>query len=163
MCITCSYMCSKMCSITHSIQCEISFCVQVIESTGVVVTPYMEYPQLLGMLLHMLSEGSPQARLHVLKVLGIVGALDPHTHKVNQANIQGEGKLEREGVRPQRQHDPTGGLGAPHGAATTLGKLSFTMHASANRAPKRGLCNSPSACHKTLDHKPPFSFLDQWS
>lgn len=54
-----------------------------------------------------------------LKVLGIVGALDPHTHKVNQANIQGEGKLEREGVRPQRQHDPTGGLGA--GQATTLG------------------------------------------
>lgn len=42
--------------------------VQVIESTGVVVTPYMEYPQLLGMLLQMLSEGSPQARLEVLKV-----------------------------------------------------------------------------------------------
>lgn len=41
---------------------------QVIESTGVVVTPYMEYPQLLGMLLQMLSEGSPQARLEVLKV-----------------------------------------------------------------------------------------------
>ena len=43
-------------------------CLQVIESTGVVVTPYMEYPQLLGMLLQMLSEGSPQARLEVLKV-----------------------------------------------------------------------------------------------
>lgn len=41
---------------------------QVIESTGVVVTPYMEYPQLLGMLLHMLSEGSPHARTEVLKV-----------------------------------------------------------------------------------------------
>ena len=41
---------------------------QVIESTGVVVTPYMEYPQLLGMLLQMLSEGSPQARVQVLKV-----------------------------------------------------------------------------------------------
>ena len=40
----------------------------MIESTGVVVTPYMEYPQLLGMLLQMLSEGSPQARLEVLKV-----------------------------------------------------------------------------------------------
>lgn len=93
---------------------------QVIESTGVVVTPYMEYPQLLGMLLHMLSEGSPLARMEVLKVLGIVGALDPHTHKVNQANIQGEGKLEREGVRPQRQPDPTG-LGG--GQATTLGNL----------------------------------------
>ena len=41
---------------------------QVIESTGVVVTPYMEYPQLLGMLLHMLNEGSPHARTEVLKV-----------------------------------------------------------------------------------------------
>ena len=56
-------------------------------------------------------------------MLGIVGALDPHTHKVNQADIQGEGKLEREGVRPQRQHDPTGGLGG--GAATTLGDSCF--------------------------------------
>lgn len=37
-----------------------------------------------------------------VQVLGIIGALDPHTHKVNQANLQGEGKLEREGVRPQR-------------------------------------------------------------
>ena len=55
-------------------------------------------------------------------MLGIVGALDPHTHKVNQANIQGEGKLEREGVRPQRQPDSTGGIGLP-GAATTLGDL----------------------------------------
>ena len=48
-----------------------------------------------------------------------MGALDPHTHKVNQANIQGEGKLEAEGVRPQRQADPIGGLGG--GAANTLG------------------------------------------
>ena len=35
-----------------------------------------------------------------LQVLGIIGALDPHTHKTNQADLQGEGKLEREGVRP---------------------------------------------------------------
>lgn len=58
----------------------------------------------------------------LLQVLGIVGALDPHTHKVNQANIQGEGKLEQEGVRPQRQPDPTTGIGIGVGAATTLGK-----------------------------------------
>ena len=51
-------------------------------------------------------------------MLGIIGALDPHTHKTNQADLQGEGKLEREGVRPQRQHHSAGGpqddaLGAP--------------------------------------------------
>ena len=63
----------------------------------------------------------------LLQVLGIVGALDPHTHKVNQANIQGEGKLEAEGVRPQRQADPIGGLGG--GAANTLGTApAFHVH-----------------------------------
>ena len=46
--------------------------------------------------------------LHGLQVLGIIGALDPHTHKLNQADLQGEGKLEREGVRPQRQLGPDG-------------------------------------------------------
>lgn len=119
--------------------------------------PYLEYPQLLGILLRMLSEGTPSVRREVMKVsavpgphsaglwawhvvlmhplivstrkclrcriehcsslqrpckpeaclsflsqvLGIIGALDPHTHKVNLAELQGEGRLEREGVRPQ--------------------------------------------------------------
>lgn len=57
-----------MADVTAAIYRFITAGVQVIESTGVVVTPYMEYPQLLGMLLQMLSEGSPQARLEVLKV-----------------------------------------------------------------------------------------------
>ncbi|KAI3435635.1 hypothetical protein D9Q98_001694 [Chlorella vulgaris] len=74
---------------------------QVVGSTGFVVVPYLEYPQLLGVLLRMLSEGGPGVRREVIKVLGIIGALDPHTHKVNLAELQGEGRLEREGVRPQ--------------------------------------------------------------
>lgn len=41
---------------------------QVVESTGLVVVPYMLYPQLLGVLLRILSEGSPAARLEVVKV-----------------------------------------------------------------------------------------------
>ncbi|DBA66640.1 TPA: hypothetical protein ACH3X2_002209 [Trebouxia sp. C0005] len=122
---------------------------QVIESTGVVVTPYMEYPQLLGMLLQMLSEGTPQARVEVLKVLGIVGALDPHTHKVNQANIQGEGKLEREGVRPQRQPDPTGGIGLP-GAATTLGAIGGDTQYAGDLLPAAGLVTSSEDYYPTV-------------
>ena len=54
------------------------------------------------------------------QVLGIIGALDPHTHKLNQADLQGEGKLEAEGVRPQRPpayHHPGG-----HGEPRTLGE-----------------------------------------
>ncbi|BDA44527.1 Serine/threonine-protein kinase TOR [Coccomyxa sp. Obi] len=93
---------------------------QVVESTGLVMTPYIEYPQLLGVLLRMLNEGegSHHVRREVLKTLGIIGALDPHTHKVNQADLQGEGKLEREGVRPQRQLPPDGAL-----PGETLGAL----------------------------------------
>ena len=53
-----------------------------------------------------------------LQTLGIIGALDPHSHKVNQADLQGEGKLEREGVRPQRQLPPDGAL-----PGETLGAL----------------------------------------
>lgn len=43
-------------------------------------------------------------------MLGIIGALDPHSHKLNQADLQGEGKLEAEGVRPQRppSYQPAG-------------------------------------------------------
>lgn len=51
------------------------------------------------------------------QVLGIIGALDPHTHKTNQADLQGEGKLEAEGVRPQRYGAPPA-LGGEQGART---------------------------------------------
>ena len=40
---------------------------QVVESTGIVVTPYLEYPQLLGVLLRMLNESAPSVRHEVLK------------------------------------------------------------------------------------------------
>lgn len=71
------------------------------------MTPYMDFPQLLSVLLKMLHEGSIDDRLPIMKVLGIVGALDPHTHKTNQASLSGEGKLEKEGVRPLRHKTDT--------------------------------------------------------
>ena len=62
---------------------------QVCESTGVVVTPYMEYPQLLGVLLRLLGEASDgPGKRGVLRLLGVLGALDPHMHKSNQANLK---------------------------------------------------------------------------
>jgi FKBP12-rapamycin complex-associated protein len=44
--------------------------VQVVESTGLVMAPYLEYPQLLSVLLRMLNEGegSLHIRREVLKV-----------------------------------------------------------------------------------------------
>lgn len=56
------------------------------ESTGVVVAPYLDYPQLLGVLLRLLGETSD--KLGVLRLLGVLGALDPHQHKTNQANLK---------------------------------------------------------------------------
>ncbi|CAH1417873.1 unnamed protein product [Lactuca virosa] len=52
--------------------------------------PYNEYPQLLGLLLKLLNgELAWSTRREVLKVLGIMGALDPHVHKRNQQSLQG--------------------------------------------------------------------------
>ncbi len=52
-------------------------------------------------------------------MLGIIGALDPHTHKLNQASLSGEGKLEKEGVRPLRHGNANGAGG---GAGGLVGK-----------------------------------------
>ncbi|XP_017970870.1 PREDICTED: serine/threonine-protein kinase TOR [Theobroma cacao] len=63
---------------------------QVVQSTGYVIAPYNEYPQLLGLLLKLLNgELVWSTRREVLKVLGIMGALDPHAHKRNQQSLSG--------------------------------------------------------------------------
>ncbi|KAJ4958930.1 hypothetical protein NE237_026041 [Protea cynaroides] len=63
---------------------------QVVQSTGYVIAPYNEYPQLLGLLLKLLNgELAWSTRREVLKVLGIMGALDPHVHKRNQQSLPG--------------------------------------------------------------------------
>ncbi|CAB4321077.1 unnamed protein product [Prunus armeniaca] len=63
---------------------------QVVQSTGYVITPYNEYPLLLGLLLKLLNgELAWSTRREVLKVLGIMGALDPHAHKRNQQCLPG--------------------------------------------------------------------------
>jgi len=52
------------------------------------VKPYTEFPVLLGLLLRLLnSDISESTRREVLKVLGILGALDPHIHKQNQQSL----------------------------------------------------------------------------
>ncbi|XP_068316986.1 serine/threonine-protein kinase TOR-like [Pyrus communis] len=63
---------------------------QVVQSTGYVITPYKEYPLLLGLLLKLLNgELAWSTRREVLKVLGIMGALDPHVHKRHQQSLPG--------------------------------------------------------------------------
>ncbi|XP_077223933.1 target of rapamycin isoform X2 [Tasmannia lanceolata] len=72
---------------------------QVVQSTGYVITPYNQYSQLLGLLLKLLNGEFPwSTRREVLKVLGIMGALDPHVHKRNQQSLQGShGEVNRAG------------------------------------------------------------------
>ncbi|KAK4476961.1 hypothetical protein RD792_016131 [Penstemon davidsonii] len=62
-----------------------------------VIAPYNDYPQLLGLLLKLLNgELAWSTRREVLKVLGIMGALDPHVHKRNQISLPGShGELAR--------------------------------------------------------------------
>ena len=54
-------------------------------ATAYVVDPYRDYPTLLDDLLRLLkTEMSSSMRRQAIKVLGILGALDPYTHKVVQ-------------------------------------------------------------------------------
>lgn len=69
-------------------------------STGNVVLSYHRAPWLLPQLLDMLQLDDPAVRCEVIKVMGIICALDPSTHKRIQAEASGEGRLEHEGVRP---------------------------------------------------------------
>ncbi|KDR80665.1 hypothetical protein GALMADRAFT_222261 [Galerina marginata CBS 339.88] len=55
---------------------------QVCSSTGYVIAPLVEYPQLLPLLGRILrTESNQSVRREVVKVLGILGALDPYRRK----------------------------------------------------------------------------------
>eukprot|EP00002_Diphylleia_rotans_P004010 TRINITY_DN1288_c0_g1_i6.p1 TRINITY_DN1288_c0_g1~~TRINITY_DN1288_c0_g1_i6.p1 ORF type:complete len:2340 (-),score=509.17 TRINITY_DN1288_c0_g1_i6:204-7223(-) len=71
---------------------------QLVESTGYTITPYMKYPNLMNIILQMFNtETLPTIRTELLKVTGILGALDPYKHKMNQLELQGR----REAESPQ--------------------------------------------------------------
>ena len=56
---------------------------QICSSTGYVIAPLVEYPQLLQILSRILrTELSQAVRREVIKVLGILGALDPYRRKI---------------------------------------------------------------------------------
>ncbi|XP_040292611.1 serine/threonine-protein kinase mTOR-like [Bufo bufo] len=61
---------------------------QLVANTGYVVTPYMKYPSLLEVLLNLLkTEKNQRIRREAIRVLGLLGALDPYKHKVNIGEI----------------------------------------------------------------------------
>lgn len=64
---------------------------QLISATGHVVTPYKEYPNLMDVLLNFLkTEQQPKDRRETIRVLGLLGALDPYKHKISRGLIDGK-------------------------------------------------------------------------
>ena len=58
---------------------------QLASSTGYVIDPLIKHPKLLEILLQeVISEQIPSIRTEVLRVIGILGALDPYKHKTNR-------------------------------------------------------------------------------
>ena len=64
-----------------------SCCAQVVASTGIVVVPYNEYPQLLAILLRLLSEGSQPLRISVIKA-SLFRSGDPNTRLAMLSRVQ---------------------------------------------------------------------------
>ncbi|XP_026321572.1 serine/threonine-protein kinase mTOR [Hyposmocoma kahamanoa] len=61
---------------------------QLISATGYVVTPYTEYPSLMDVLLNFLkTEQQPKDRRETIRVLGLLGALDPYKLKMTKSLV----------------------------------------------------------------------------
>lgn len=79
---------------SHSLRREIGLWTlgQIIDQAGCVVDPYWKYKNLLDVLLNVLrTEHSPFVRREAIKVLGLLGAVDPYEHKINIGLIDQSG------------------------------------------------------------------------
>ncbi|KAJ8676220.1 hypothetical protein QAD02_012006 [Eretmocerus hayati] len=82
---------------------------QLVGSTGHVVRPYMQYPSLLDVLMNFLkTEQQPVVRRETIRVLGLLGALDPYKHKMNLGQISSP-QLEALSSRPSADARPEAG------------------------------------------------------
>ena len=77
---------------------------QLAANCAFVIEPFVRYPRLLDILLGLVkAETQPAIRLEVLRVLGILGALDPYRHK---QSVSGTSK--RVTMRSAERDDGTG-------------------------------------------------------
>lgn len=64
---------------------------QLVSSTGQVVTPYHTYPHLIDILINFLkTETDLSIRRETIRVLGLLGALDPYKHKICRGLIDSQ-------------------------------------------------------------------------
>ncbi|KAJ1444136.1 hypothetical protein B484DRAFT_388965, partial [Ochromonadaceae sp. CCMP2298] len=101
---------------------------QVVSSTGLVVTPYLQYPQLLPSALELLvsarSSRPPSLHLEVLRTLGLLGALQPNKYAMIVSFLQRrdrDRKTEQVQEHRSRNSDDTGGAGGAGGGTGTAG------------------------------------------
>ncbi|XP_058826350.1 serine/threonine-protein kinase Tor [Topomyia yanbarensis] len=61
---------------------------QLVSATGQAVAPYHKYPNLIDILINFLkTEQQSYVRRETIRVLGLLGALDPYKHKMNRGLI----------------------------------------------------------------------------
>lgn len=61
---------------------------QVASFTGTLIDPYVDYPVLLAILNRLVQvETSPNVRKETIRVIGILGALDPYRRKVGRCSL----------------------------------------------------------------------------
>ncbi|CAN3370118.1 serine/threonine-protein kinase Tor2p [Diutina catenulata] len=70
---------------THKRDASLKALGQLASSTGYVIEPFLQYPQLLGLLVGILkSEASQAVVRETVRLLGILGALDPYKHRESE-------------------------------------------------------------------------------
>ncbi|KAJ2641070.1 phosphatidylinositol kinase- protein kinase tor1, partial [Coemansia sp. RSA 1694] len=53
---------------------------------GLVISPYIDYPQLFAILTRLIKTESPDMRMEIMRVIGALGAIDPHRYKTAMSN-----------------------------------------------------------------------------
>jgi len=76
-----------------------------VSSTGLVVKPYLQYPQLLPWALDLLHKNSANTswslRMETLRTLGLLGALEPLKYSLIQSHLQNHEKKKVDEEKPQ--------------------------------------------------------------
>ena len=71
---------------------------QLASNSGYVITPYLEYPQLLELLTSIIkTEQQGSLRRETIKLLGILGALDPYRH---QQSLEQNSQIKTKDIQP---------------------------------------------------------------
>jgi hypothetical protein len=136
---------------------------QLAESTGFVIEPFVRYPRLLEILLGLVkTETQPQIRLEVLRVLGILGALDPYRHRESRTSaaaarggtLYGAAKGELEAVAREDGDDGDGAHDTADGGGGGAGGGGAAARAAAALAPAAALARAAPAPRTTAAAAP---------